>query len=155
METFENDWLFRLAESELKGGRSVKIRLVGESMRPFLKSESDVLTVEPADKDKLRVGDIIFIKLREDGDYILHRLIKKSDDGILVLKGDANPRGKVERVEDSLLLGTLAKVERGGKEVIDCKNNRFWRLKGLLWMRLSFCRSLLLKILSKVNKPVF
>jgi hypothetical protein len=93
----------------LRDGYDLRLRVTGNSMKPFLKTGSYV-TLSRIPADELRLGDIIFFK-SEDDTFKLHRLIgigKK----YFVAKGDAfnlpdskidwnQYLGKVIRVEPS------------------------------------------------------
>ena len=95
-----NDLFFASVEEFLKEGRSVEMTVKGYSMRPFLRSERDVVTLAPLAMDApLRRGQVVLF--RQQGRHILHRLCGV-ENGRLVMKGDGNyrieevvPRGDV------------------------------------------------------------
>ncbi len=142
MEEIDNKWLFHRVESTLKNGEQVKIRLVGQSMYPFLNEQTDVLTIAPI-SGSLQVGDIVLADI--GGDYVLHRLIGIKD-GWYELQGDANLKRK-ESVHPEKVMGILVSLDRNGTQTIHCTNTK-WRLKGWLWIRLRFARKELLKVFS-------
>jgi len=144
MKQIDNSWFFQKAEEVLKIGEQVKIRLVGHSMYPFLNSDKDLLTIAPIIPERLHVGDIVLAKV--SGKYILHRLIGKTKLCWCSLQGDANIEKK-ELVHIKNIIGVLVLIERSGTQRIDCRS-RMWRFNGWCWMKLKFCRSLLLKILA-------
>lgn len=53
----------------------------GTSMRPFLKSKDSVRLIKP---QQLKKNDIILYQ-RNNGQYVLHRIIKKKKDGYVLL----------------------------------------------------------------------
>ena len=67
-------------------GKRVKIHAKGDSMRPFIREESDSLIIGPA--DTLHIGDIVLART-DDGDYVVHRIIHIADDNV-TLAGDGN-----------------------------------------------------------------
>ncbi len=95
-----NDLFFASVEEFLKEGRSVEMTVKGYSMRPFLRSERDVVTLAPLAMDApLRRGQVVLF--RQQGRHILHRYVGERD-GVCVMKGDGNyrieevvPRGDV------------------------------------------------------------
>lgn len=136
MEVISNLFLFREAVAILSDGRNVKIRLVGQSMLPFLCPECDILTIGPCRKMKLRIGDVVFANYH--GNYILHRIVKIGNDNAYYLRGDAC-RGECEEVGRRDIAGVLISIKR--KElIIVCYDNYLWRLKGVLWVKGGFIR---------------
>lgn len=84
-----------IANSELLGeicallteGKRVKIRAKGDSMHPFIRGDEDIIVLAPV-PEKLRKGDIVLARIA-GGDYVIHRIVNKSADR-LVLAGDGN-----------------------------------------------------------------
>ena len=58
----------------LREGLEVSLLIKGNSMYPFLVSNRDEVLLKEA-KDPLKEGDILLFR-RQDGDYVLHRLIR-------------------------------------------------------------------------------
>lgn len=59
----------------------------GNSMRPFLKNENDILMMTSVKRKKLKVGDIVLYR-RSNGQYVIHRLYKICTDGTFCFVGD-------------------------------------------------------------------
>jgi hypothetical protein len=98
--------------SLLRDGYALRLRVTGNSMKPFLKTGSYV-TLSRIPADELRPGDIIFFR-SVDETFKLHRLIgigKK----YLIAKGDAlnTPDAQVDRNQ---YLGKVVRIEPSGTE---------------------------------------
>jgi hypothetical protein len=98
--------------SLLHDGYDLRLRVTGNSMKPFLKTGSYV-TLSKIPADKLRPGDIIFFR-SADQTFKLHRLIgigKK----YLVAKGDALnlPDSEIDR---NHYLGKVIRIETSGNQ---------------------------------------
>lgn len=59
-------------------GVDVTITVTGNSMKPLLTTHRDTVVLTKCDPLKLKVGDIPLYK-RENGKYILHRIVKVND----------------------------------------------------------------------------
>ena len=148
MKTIANSIVFDELAASLNRGERGKVRLVGESMYPFLLNKRDVLTIEPKGNRKLMVGDIVlFIYV---GNYILHRIVRIEDDNRFVMQGDAIcTNQEVTGVDD--IIGVLSQVKRDGDTIINCQDWK-WRWKGMAWIKLRFIRGKLLKVLKIIGK---
>ena len=105
-----------LFEDILERGLSLRVRVTGESMKPFLRG-GEIMTIKKESPDALRKGDLIFFK-NGHGPPFLHRLVQRreSPDGkfTFLTKGDAlialdkpvpyhRILGKVSRIEKKCL----------------------------------------------------
>lgn len=103
-----------LLQDVLAKGVPFRFKAKGFSMRPFIE-DGDVITVVPFSPPEAHSGDVVaFIDPRVDR-LAVHRIVAKSDEGIL-MRGDNLPE------EDGIvpmdnLLGLVTKVERQGQEV--------------------------------------
>jgi signal peptidase I len=136
--------IFRLFEDILNSGLSLRIRVTGGSMSPFLHGE-EILTIKKVSASLLNIGDLILFKNQHDFP-ILHRIIQKKRVSNTILfntKGDAllgfdepvyecNVLGKVCRIENSFLYGI--------KKHIDMES-RFWKIINYLLALISFYKS--------------
>jgi len=95
-------------------GAPLRTAVRGYSMAPFIR-DRDVLTIVPVGDQLLRAGDVVAFRHPENGRLVIHRIIGSSTTG-WVLKGDScrKPDG---RVPEDLILGRVARVERGGRDV--------------------------------------
>ena len=112
---------------------------VGDSMWPFIRQGRDLLVIEPA-RGRLKRLDVPLYK-RDNGQYVLHRVIAISPDGYVIC-GD-NRWGREYGITDKHVIGVLTAVVRDGREVPVTK----WRLRlyAHLWCDLFPVRALILR----------
>ena len=137
-----------LFEDILESGLSLRVRVTGQSMMPFLRG-GEILTIKKEPHDALRKGDLIFFKNRQ-GVPLLHRIIQKkgSPDGkfTFLTKGDAlialdkpvpyhRILGKVSRIEKTNLVPGLKYInmESGKWRAINSIAARISLLKSYLY----------------------
>ena len=104
MQTIANNILFGAAHEELNEGRSVLIRVQGQSMLPFFRSGATV-RIEPLREEDIRRGNVLFAQT-DEGHYIIHRLIGFEGEGRVTLMGDGNYVG-TESIDRKRLLGCV------------------------------------------------
>ena len=103
-----NEIFFATVEERIGAGESVRITLVGTSMRPTL-IEGDVLTLAPL-SEAPTVGDIVLFRYR--GLHILHRIVSASD-GVYTMQGDNCATNESCRRED--IVARVVEVEKHNK----------------------------------------
>lgn len=119
--------LVSLIKETLNSGSPFILTVTGCSMRPTLKSQGDKVELVSTDIRPVKKGEIVFFQ-RENGDCILHRVIKKKGD-LLTINGDA--QAWTETVDISRVIGVVSRFNRNGKW-IDCDNpiyciySKFW-----------------------------
>ncbi len=104
MQTIANNILFGAAHEELNEGRSVLIRVQGQSMLPFFRSGATV-RIEPLREEDIRRGNVLFAQT-DEGHYLIHRLIDFEGEDRVTLMGDGNYIG-TESVARERLLGCV------------------------------------------------
>ena len=100
---------------------------VGMSMYPMLRNRRDRVVILPVGEGRLRRWDLP-LYLREDGQYILHRVIAVKEDHY-VIRGD-NTWSK-EYVRDEQILGVVSEFYRGKKHIRT--DARLYRLYAAFW----------------------
>lgn len=110
----------------LKDGKTIQLTVTGNSMMPLLRNRRDsVFLVSP---DAVKTYDIVLF-VRESGDAVLHRIVKRTKDGFMIV-GD-NQLALEGPVKPSQVLAVVSAFCRDGK-VFSCR--RWWcRLYGFLW----------------------
>lgn len=91
----------------------ITLRVTGSSMRPLLRDNIDCVVIKKYTSGSIKVGDIAFYT-RQDGTVVLHRIIKKCNDGTLIACGDSQIAK--ERVQDNQISGTVISVIKNGKD---------------------------------------
>ena len=138
--TLPDDVMMASFATLLDEGREVRFTPKGVSMRPFIEGGRDSVILKK--NGAVEVGDIVLAKL-ESGSYVLHRVIKKSSER-LILMGDGNLQG----TESALIGGVLGTV----MEIVKPNGKRVKPKKGKLWFRLLPFRRRLLWIYRKMLK---
>ncbi len=106
--------LAEVAREVLSRGHSFRFLAPGASMSPFIR-DGDVLTLVPFDAAACAPGDVVAFVPPQSGRLIVHRVVAVEGDRCHV-QGDNNP------AEDGVfpfasIIGTVARVERAGREV--------------------------------------
>ena len=90
MKTFDNPAYFEIVRDLLEQGKSVRLRIRGESMTPFFPEGREIL-LHPICPRDLRRGTPVLAQT-SGGTYVFHRILHLSGD-MVVLQGDGNLRG--------------------------------------------------------------
>jgi SOS-response transcriptional repressor LexA len=124
----------------LAEGRTVTLRVRGDSMRPLLRSRRDKVTLAPC--ATLRRGDLALAEI--GGRFVLHRVIdiRGSGGGAVVLMGDGN-LCETESCGVADVAGVVVAIERNGRR-FSC-DSLIYRLYAWLWMRMKPLRRYLLR----------
>lgn len=111
-------------EQELEKNGFLIYTTQGRSMRPFLRSQEDLVHVERAGSRPLRKYDAVLYR-RRSGQYVLHRIVKVCSDSY-VMCGD-NCWKREPGIREDQILGVLTAVIRKGDRVdVNSRNYRFW-----------------------------
>lgn len=128
----DNHSIFDAVLSEVRQGRSVRLRVKGTSMRPFLRSDSDMVEFSPFEASALKKGDVVLFFYR--GQYYMHRILKREGEK-LKIRGDG-VLSRCEYPSTSDVLATVTQVFRlrkgGAYTSISC-SSRLWRFYSFLW----------------------
>ena len=116
--------LFPIIDATVKGGNSFSFCAFGNSMLPFIRNGKDTVTLGPV-RGQLAKNDVIFYR-RENGQFVLHRIVEVCRDGSFSLCGDNQFR--IERgILKHQIIAKLEKLEREGKEVpLSSFSARLW-----------------------------
>lgn len=111
----------------LDSGGEFTIFPKGTSMLPLIVHQRDSVTLAKPSGD-LRRGDIAFY-LRDNGQYVLHRVIK-SENGRYTMCGD-NQVTPEAGIENRHIIGVVRRITRNGKPLTD--RTLSYRLYKLIW----------------------
>ena len=111
IEAIPMEQLAQLLELQLEAGEA-PLRVTGSSMHPTLRDRLDTVYLKSA-KGDLRKGDVILYR-RENGRYILHRILACSAEGFLCA-GDN--QCQKEAVAPGQVLAVVTAFQRGKKRV--------------------------------------
>ncbi len=116
---------------QMEKGGSADLTVTGWSMLPMLHNHRDHVTLIPP-VGKLKKKDIILYR-RENGQYVLHRIIDLEGD-TYILSGDN--QAMREPVQQSQIIGVVSGFTHKGKPLT--MNNLGYRLYAWIWVEL-FC----------------
>jgi signal peptidase I len=94
-------------------GIAVHARAAGPSMCPLIR-DGDRVLIEPGSAADLRIGDVVLY--RNEGHYIIHRLVKKAGPGTVITRGD-NRTWDDPPVPVGNIMGTVVQIEGRGRRV--------------------------------------
>lgn len=141
----DNDILLGEICIYLSEGKRVKLRAKGNSMRPFIHGNEDILLLVPS--DNLHKGDVVLAQI--DGKrYVVHRIIGLRNDKI-TLMGDGNLYEK-ETCSRTDIYGMVESVIRDGKE--SNLRSSYTRICANLWRFLLPLRRLKVKISNSIKR---
>lgn len=109
---------------------SVTLRIAGNSMSPLVRDRVDAVILTKA-PPKLRVGDVP-LYLRDNGKYVLHRVVRIAADGSYTMRGD-NQNVDEPGIRPDQIRAVAAGFIRRNKPVMT--DNRTYRLHSWLWLR--------------------
>lgn len=141
-----------IIEEQLGSGGSVKFTPKGISMLPMLRNNQDVVVLRKPE-GKLKKYDIPLYQ-RNNGSYVLHRVIKVNSDGSYVMCGD-NQTIKENGITDDNIIGVVESFERKGK-FYTCNNFRY-KIYCRVWVFLRPLRRKLVmvrRLLGRVKRKV-
>ncbi len=117
-----------LIEDQLANGTDATIFVTGTSMRPLFRDGCDRVVLTACDPASLKKGDVPFYR-RENGQYVLHRIVGRDDDGYRLL-GDGQTVIEYG-IKPEQIIGVMAGFYRG-KRYMACTALRY-RLYVWLW----------------------
>lgn len=136
--------IVRLSMPLLNTGKAIKFTVVGNSMYPLFRSNREKVTVVKADKVKKR--DVILYR-REDGSYVLHRVVGKGKLGYKLCGDDQTAIEYPVKKEN--VLAVMISFERKGKEY--STKCLWYRIYSFLWCLVIPLRPMEFKIVNKLK----
>jgi hypothetical protein len=107
--------LVDLLKAVVEKGACFRFKASGFSMSPFIK-DGDMVTIYPLSGRLLGLGDVVAFVHQERETLVIHRLVGKKGNNLLV-KGD-NARQADGVISKTSILGCVRTVERDGKKVL-------------------------------------
>lgn len=106
---------------------------IGKSMWPLFRSNRDIAIIKKIDS-KLKVNDVLLYRKKETDEFILHRLLKITENGYII-RGDN--RYSVERnITDDDIIGVMTSFERNGRHY-DCRTSKIYKVY-VIYIRVSY-----------------
>ena len=128
----------------LDSGGEMRIHPRGTSMLPLIVQGRDSVVLEKP--RKIKKHDIIFYR-RTNGQFVLHRIMKKNVDGTFVLCGD-NQTDLEYGIREEQIIAVVSAIERKGKN--RTVNSWTYRFYVFIWTKM-FIRKILRFIGLKVG----
>ena len=113
-------------------GKTITLTVKGNSMNPFVVHLRDQMTLGPWKDEDLKKGTVALVK-DIDGNYLIHRIIKRDNDKVVLL-GDGN----IVQTETATLdnvIGIMYSITRKGRTYTS--RNLIWRAYSAIWMLLT------------------
>lgn len=133
-----------IIEETVKNGKTVKLKIMGESMSPTLMEDRDSVTL--AKPGRIKTGDVIFYK-RDNGHFVLHRVVGKKN-GCYKLCGD-NQVGVEFPIRPDQVIAVVTEIHRKGETI---KVNDFlYSLWVFVWTHSIKFRPFLIKIIFRIK----
>ena len=123
-----------IIEEVTGSGKNVELTVTGSSMEPLLHHKVSVVRLSGA--TDLKRGDVPLYR-RENGAYVLHRIIRKSDSGEYSMCGD-NQWVLEPGIKKEQMIAKMTAFSRDGKKWTECESigykvyTRLWMLVRIL-----------------------
>lgn len=127
-------------------GRTVTLTAKGYSMNPFIVHMRDQITVGPWEDRQICRGAVVLVK-DDRGNYLIHRIIKRSGERILLM-GDGNV-GFRENASVKNVIGVMTAVTK--KKRTYPAVGLIWRIYSWIWMILTPVRRYPLALWRRLN----
>lgn len=136
-----------MMEETLRSGGTVKLPVTGTSMLPLLVAGRDTVVLRAAD-GVLQKYDLPLYR-RQDGAFVLHRVVGVSADGSYTMCGD-NQWVKEPDIRDAQVIGVVETVIRKGK-ALPVSSGKY-KLYVRVWQMLFPVRKYIVKVRGKLSK---
>ena len=104
------------------------LTVTGTSMTPTLYSDSSFVALVSVERKPVRKYDIVLFK-RDNGDIVLHRVIKILSDGQLLINGDSQVWTETVKAENII---AVVKSYNKNNRTVKCSGIRFF-CKSAVW----------------------
>ena len=111
ISTIPMESLAEILSLQMESGGTARLVVTGNSMYPTLRHRKDVVHLVPASKP-LKKGDLILYQ-RENGQYVLHRIVSNPKNGNFICCGDN--QWEKEPVSQKQVIAVTDGFIRGGK----------------------------------------
>lgn len=122
MSEFAMEELAPLIVEVIGEGGEFRLYPKGTSMLPLIRQGLDSVALVSLNREPKR-GDILLYR-RENGQYVLHRLMRCEKDGTLCFSGDNHPERERGIARDQLLAIAIAVFREGKRVSLDCLRMR-------------------------------
>ena len=128
LSTIPMEELMPILATQLENGGRATLVVTGNSMYPTFRNRADAVNLVPVNR-QLKRGDLPLYR-RENGQYILHRIVTKPKNGKFFCTGDN--QWELEEVTQEQVVALVDGFSRGGRPCRE--NDRRYRTWVALWM---------------------
>lgn len=139
--------LYAVMAEKLEAGGRVNFNPKGTSMLPMLSNDGDRVEIKKA-TEPLKKYDLPLYR-RVDGQFVLHRVVKKPENGVYTMCGDN--QWQLERdINHSQIVGVVTAFERKGKKYT--VDNVGYKVYCRVWVAIMPLRHLFFGGLNRVKR---
>ena len=139
------DDMMAIVEEVIREGKSVKLSPTGKSMLPLLREKRDSVLLSPINGD-IKKYDIVLYK-RENGGYVLHRVIKCADSYTLI--GD-NQFYAEDGIAKEQMIAVVREIYREKRSV--SVDSFLYRVYSRIWIYSAPVRRFMLRVRRKIGR---
>ncbi len=143
-KTIKLNDIYPIIKEQIESGGTVHLPIKGTSMLPLLHQDRDFVQLHKCENAK--IDDIIFY-LRDNGQFVLHRIVGKNENGF-ILCGD-NQWKKEFGIENRHIIAVVDKIERKNK-VFDTSKLSY-RIYSKIWVSILPLRPFILVPLRRIR----
>ena len=144
-ESIPMEALAEVLDMQLQHG-TAPLRVTGSSMHPVFRNRKDTVMLRAFD-GKLNKGDVILYR-RDDGSFILHRVISRPKAGHFLCSGDNQYIS--EKVCQEQVMALVESFTRGGKHI--SSDSMRYRFFVWVWVGIFPIRKPLLKLRRQLGR---
>ena len=137
--------LYEVILLQLQNGGKANLVVTGVSMKPMLKEGRDTVILAPITTDPV-TGDIVLYR-RDNGKFVLHRIIRVTPEGYLI-SGDN--QYELEAVSRQQMLAVVSAFTRKGRS--HTLREPGYRLYRWAWVKLFWLRKPYIKLRRKLGR---
>lgn len=139
--------LYPMIQELLAGGSTVQLTVTGISMCPMLMHRRDQVELTLSSSKLQRYA--IPLYQREDGSFILHRIVKVEKDGTYTCAGDGQTILETGVKQEQIIAVVCSFIRKGKK--ISC-SNKGYQVYAKVWTTLFPIRPILLQIMKGIGR---
>ena len=128
-----------IIEEVLSSGGEFRMVPKGTSMLPLIVQGRDSVVLKRKPVSEIQKHDIIFYR-RDNGQFILHRILKICNDGTYILCGD-NQTNLEKEIRPDQVIGYISEIKKQDKRL--SASTLSYRLYMLFWMWMPYRKTVL------------
>ncbi len=129
--------LYPVMKEVLESGGTANFNPHGTSMLPMLHDDGDRVTLKKPEGELKKYDLPLYI--REDGSFVLHRVVRKPKNGVYTMCGD-NQWVLEKGIRHEQIVGVVVEFERKGKKI--SADSKLYKLYARVWVAIMPLRHL-------------